>query len=122
MKPVALISNITEETRSPESNSCLASHKNSRTLPKLPLYLGEPSNIVTHPCPGLSHDFFPSGFPAKTLYAFVFSPMRATIPANLILNLITEYLVRNTNHGAPNHAACSFWKLILMLKEETTVC
>jgi hypothetical protein len=40
-------------------------------------------NIVTHPCPGLPRDLFPSGFPAKTLYGFVFSPMRAKISANL---------------------------------------
>jgi hypothetical protein len=41
--------------------------------------------------------------------------MLATTPANLILNLITEYLVKNASHGAPKHVAGSFWKLILML-------
>jgi len=87
------------------------------------IYLGEPSNIATHAHPGLPRDLSPSGFLTKTLWeVFVFSPMHATISANLNLNLITEYLVRNANHEAPNHAACSFWKLILMLKKENTVC
>jgi hypothetical protein len=34
---------------------------------------------------GLPSGFFPSGFPTKTLYTFLYSSMRGTCPAHLIL-------------------------------------
>jgi hypothetical protein len=36
-------------------------------------------------CLGLPSGLFPSGFPNKILYTFLFSPIRATCPAHLIL-------------------------------------
>jgi hypothetical protein len=34
---------------------------------------------------GLASDLFPSGFPIKTLYALIFSPIIATCPVHLTL-------------------------------------
>jgi hypothetical protein len=41
--------------------------------------------LSTHLCLGLPSGLFPSGFPTNILYAFFFSTIRATWPANLIL-------------------------------------
>jgi hypothetical protein len=51
-------------------------------------------NIIPHLRLGLPSDLFPSGFPTRNLYTPLFSPIRATFLANLILgDFITP-----TNH------------------------
>jgi hypothetical protein len=52
----------------------------------IPSYLSKIHfNIVHHLRLGLSSGLLPSGFPINILYAFLFSPIRATCPAHLIL-------------------------------------
>jgi hypothetical protein len=41
--------------------------------------------LSTHLCLGLSSGLFPFGFPTNNLYTFLYSPIRATCPAHLIL-------------------------------------
>jgi hypothetical protein len=52
--------------------------------------------LLSHLYLGLPSDVFPSGYPTKTTYAFVFSFMHAMCPSHLTLcNLIIQlYLVR----------------------------
>jgi hypothetical protein len=41
--------------------------------------------LFSYVCLGLPSSLFLSGFPTKTVYAFIFSPMHATCPDHLIL-------------------------------------
>ena len=65
--------------------------------------------LSTHLQLGLPSGLFPTGFPTKTLYTPLSSPIRATCPAHLILHDLSpaQYWVRGTNHLAPRYAISS---------------
>jgi len=56
-------------------------------------YLKIRLNIIPHLRLGLPSGLFPSGFPSKTLYTLLFSPISSTCPVHLILDFITRTIL-----------------------------
>jgi len=71
-------------------------------------YLKIHLNIIFPYKPGFPSDLFPPGFPTKTLYTSLLSPIRATCPAHLILlDLITRTLF-GEEYISLRSSLCSF--------------
>jgi hypothetical protein len=67
--------------------------------------------LFTHLCLGLPSGLFPSGFPTNILYAFLFSPIRATYPALLILLGLIILIVLDEGYKLWSFSVCSFLQL-----------
>jgi hypothetical protein len=79
---------------------------------------------------GLPNDLvLPSGFPTKTMYAFLFSSIRAPCPVPRALCPVPHHsqsahpIIRSANDQTPHYAVFSSrWLLTLMSKYPSTPC
>jgi hypothetical protein len=72
-----------------------------------------------HKCPGLPSGPFPSGFPIKTLYVFIFSPICVMCPAHLTLYdliILIIWGVQVMKFHTVQFSAIFYWFILLRYK------
>ena len=75
-----------------------------QSIPPHPTYWRSILTLSSHLHLGLLSGLLPSGFPTKTLYTPLLSPLHATCPAHLILDFITRTkFVGSTDHSQHNY-------------------
>jgi hypothetical protein len=76
-----------------------------QSIPPHPIPLRSILTLFTYLC--LLSGLFPSGFPNNILYAFPFSPNRATCPAHIILIDFIILIILGKEFAAPQYAVFS---------------
>ena len=71
--------------------------------------------LSSHLCLALPSGLFPSGFPTKTLYTLLLSPIRVSCPAHLILlNFITRTIL-SEEYTSLSSSLCIFFNLLSLV-------
>jgi hypothetical protein len=92
-------------------HQCLSCPRWIQSTPSNPVFLISILLVSCHLCPGLHSGLSPSSLPIKILYAFFKSPMHATCPAHLILDLII-LIIFYDGYKLWNSSSCSFSSLL----------